>query len=201
MALESDLDDIELLLAELKAIEVWDNAYWWNRSPNACENIALIGRKKAAKSSGRWLRFVGLESCPLRIRNKGSPLEFSPFPDVRLSCVFRFPHPKAVCLCILQREQCVPFARGRDTFWLKYTQAAIPFLPRYGRVRIVRCAKSLDGFLEARSRADQKSQTSSYRFSLDRSRGRCSAIAKGFAAFIATMARKETRFREGNQYG
>lgn len=46
MALESDLGDIELLLAELKAIEVWDDGYWRNRNPNACETIAFMGRKK-----------------------------------------------------------------------------------------------------------------------------------------------------------
>jgi hypothetical protein len=49
VAIENDLGDIESLLAELKAIELWDAAYWRNRDPEIYETIAFVTRTRRRK--------------------------------------------------------------------------------------------------------------------------------------------------------
>jgi hypothetical protein len=89
LTLERDRrEQAERLLADLKAIEQWNAAYWRNSDPYVYETSAFLARESRRSEITLQIAVVARSLDPF-------------------------------CRCLLEREECVPIARVKDTSWTK----------------------------------------------------------------------------------
>jgi hypothetical protein len=67
-----NLNLMQTLCFELRAIEFWNTAYWHNRAPGEYERAAFRAREERRKEIIRKLAVLGSQALPLQQRTRRS---------------------------------------------------------------------------------------------------------------------------------